>query len=64
MDLPTLDFSKFLRGTPEEKVDFSNRLVDSFKNHGFVKLVNHSVPETLVSQLLQGVRTKNSHHRK
>lgn len=36
MDLPTLDFFKFLCGSKEERSEFSNALVAGFKDHGFV----------------------------
>ena len=55
MDLPTLDFSLFLQGNDREKRALSERLVDSFKKHGFVKLKNHGLPEATVKQFLSAV---------
>ncbi|CAI6236629.1 unnamed protein product [Periconia digitata] len=50
MDLPTLDFSKYLRGTPSEKQQLGEALIKSFVKHGFVKLINHGIPEDIVRQ--------------
>jgi len=46
--LPTLDFAKFLLGNEEEKQQLANELVASFTQHGFAKLVNHSIPDEIV----------------
>ncbi|PVH95008.1 putative gibberellin 20-oxidase [Periconia macrospinosa] len=50
MDLPTLDFSKYLLGTPREKQQLGEALIDSFVKHGFVKLINHGIPEDIVNR--------------
>jgi isopenicillin N synthase-like dioxygenase len=55
MELPTLDFSKFLRGSELERIELSNALVDSFRDHGFVKIINHGVPEGTVQNFLESV---------
>ncbi|KYK57401.1 Major facilitator superfamily [Drechmeria coniospora] len=48
MDLPTLDFSLFAQGSRAESKTLAKALVKSFKDHGFVKLVNHGLPEETV----------------
>ena len=55
MDLPTLDFSQFLYGSEEKRFELAVALVDSFKNHGFVKLINHGIGEETVRNYLSGV---------
>ncbi|MCJ1250454.1 hypothetical protein MMC30_007682 [Trapelia coarctata] len=56
MDLPTLDFSKFLYGSASERTSLGEALVDSFEKHGFVKLINHGVPEETVRAYLKGTK--------
>lgn len=56
MDLPTLDFSQFLHGSTQQRVNLGQKLVASFEKHGFVKLINHGVPESTVKDYLQGVK--------
>jgi isopenicillin N synthase-like dioxygenase len=55
MDLPTLDFSLFNSTIHHEREQFAKQLVDSFINHGFVKLINHGIPEQLVQSFLNAV---------
>lgn len=56
MDLPTLDFAKYLHGTEAERFELCHALVESFRDHGFVKLVNHGLPEVIVQKYLKAVR--------
>ncbi len=53
--LKTLDFSKFLSGTEVERTELARDLVDSFKQHGFAKLINHGVKDEQVSELFRWV---------
>jgi len=55
MDLPSLDFSKFVVGNKQEQVELSRALVESLRKHGFVKLVNHGFPDELVQDILSWV---------
>ncbi|CAO2656556.1 Nn.00g053590.m01.CDS01 [Neocucurbitaria sp. VM-36] len=52
MTLPTLDFDNFLHGTHEAKLELGIALVKSFKDFGFVKLLNHGIPEKVVKDYL------------
>lgn len=54
-DLPTLDFSKFTEGSHQDQVKLGRQLVDSFRNHGFVKLVNHGFPDETITTMLDFV---------
>ncbi|MCJ1393520.1 hypothetical protein MMC18_006395 [Xylographa bjoerkii] len=56
MDLPTLDFAKFLSGSKGERLEVGREIVQSFNNHGFVKLTNHGVPEEVVRNLLKATK--------
>lgn len=56
-NLPTLDFSKFTEGSHLDQVELGKALVDSFKNHGFVKLVNHGFPDETITTMLDFVRS-------
>ncbi|UNI16129.1 hypothetical protein JDV02_002596 [Purpureocillium takamizusanense] len=53
MHLPTLDLSSFHHGSDAERKRLAEDLVQSFKDHGFVKLVNHGVPEDVVRQYMK-----------
>lgn len=55
MDLPTLNFSSFYHGPEKERLEVATALVNSFRKHGFVKLVNHGIPEETVQDYLSGV---------
>lgn len=50
--LPTLDFAKFTHGTHGEKQQLGRALAQSFIDHGFVKLVNHGLPDETITDLL------------
>lgn len=53
--LPTLDFSKFTHGSHLDQLKPGNALVKYFKDHGFVKLINHGLPDVTTEALLQFV---------
>ena len=55
MDLPTLDFSRYRYGSEKIRLELAVTLVKSFENHGFVKLINHGIPEETVYKYLKGV---------
>lgn len=54
--LPTLDFSKFTHGSHIDQRKLGNALVKSFKDHGFVKLLNHGLSDATTEALLEFVR--------
>jgi isopenicillin N synthase-like dioxygenase len=53
--IPTLDFGTFLKGSFEERMDLAKTLVDGFKTHGFVKLINHGVNEEIIKKYQEAV---------
>lgn len=55
MDLPTLDLALFTKGTVAERQKCAEKIVDSFRNHGFVKLTNHGIPEETVKSYMGAV---------
>ena len=52
MKVPTVDFSQFLHGNETQRLAASVALVESFSNHGFVKLINHGVVDASISELV------------
>lgn len=50
--LPTLDFSKFTDGSDVERQELGRSITQSFMDHGFVKLVNHGLPDETIAELL------------
>lgn len=46
--IPTVDLSKFANGTPAEKDAFVRDLGKAFHEVGFVAVVNHGVPKSLI----------------
>jgi isopenicillin N synthase-like dioxygenase len=56
MDLRTLDLQLFTHGSGTESKALAKALVESFRDHGFVKLINHGIPEETVSEYMQAVR--------
>jgi hypothetical protein len=55
-NLPTLDFSKFYTGSEREKMKLGRDLVQSFSDHGFVKLINYSIKDEDISTALDWVK--------
>lgn len=58
MDLPTLDFSLFTKGNKAESKKCAQQIAQSFKDHGFVKLTNHGLPEETVKAYMGAVSAK------
>jgi isopenicillin N synthase-like dioxygenase len=56
MALRTVDLSGFLHGNEEQRRQVAAELVDSLKALGFVRLINHEVPEKTIEGLLEQVR--------
>ena len=46
--IPTVDLSKFTKGSPEEQKAFVHDLGKAFHEVGFVAVVNHGIPKQLV----------------
>lgn len=55
MVLPTLDLSKFAKGTTYERRQLSSQLLHSLTLHGFVKLKGHGISRETIEDLLQWV---------
>ena len=53
-----LDFGKFLHGNEREQKELCRKLVDAFRNEGFVKLRNHGVSNERVSGVFEWVSVK------
>lgn len=61
MELPTLNLSLFENGNVQEREKLASDLLTSLRRHGFVKLVNHGVPEDLISKMWELVCIDISH---
>lgn len=46
--IPTVDLSKFVQGSPEDRKKFVHDLGKAFHEVGFVAVVNHGIPKQLV----------------
>jgi isopenicillin N synthase-like dioxygenase len=46
--IPTVDLSRFTLGDADERADFVQQLGDAFHHVGFVAVVNHGIPKSLV----------------
>ena len=55
MGLPTLDSLRFRQGTLSERRSFANELLQSCSQYGFVKIINHGIPDEKVSELFEWV---------
>ncbi|KAG9241338.1 hypothetical protein BJ878DRAFT_466590 [Calycina marina] len=51
MYIQTLDLSQFTKGSESERRAFASDLLSNFSRNGFVKLVNHGIPDSEVSKL-------------
>lgn len=50
MGLATVDFALFLHGTEEQKETAAALLVNSYRHCGFVRLVNHEIPLSMIEK--------------
>lgn len=57
MNIPVVDLKSFLKGTTEEKVQFSSSLGQAFEEVGFVSVKNHGIPEDLINRLYDTVKS-------
>lgn len=55
MALVTVDFSLFLKGAEEQKQNAAEKIVESFRRCGFVKLVNHGIPLATIKKMEEWV---------
>jgi isopenicillin N synthase-like dioxygenase len=54
--LPNFDFSDFIHGEGEHRIETAKHIVDAFKTYGFVYLVNHGISDAKVEQLFDWSR--------
>jgi len=55
--IPTVDLQKFVSGSDEERQAFVKELGAAFEDVGFVAVKNHGVPDSLIEQLYDDVKT-------
>ncbi|MEY4778319.1 MAG: hypothetical protein RIS13_1067, partial [Bacteroidota bacterium] len=56
MNIPLIDLHHFIKGTTEEKVQFSQTLGRAFEEVGFVSVKNHGIPDELINCLYATVK--------
>jgi hypothetical protein len=61
MALSTLDFELFTKGGETQRQQLGDALTESFRDHGFAKLVNHGVPQPMVEKLFDVVSHTEVH---
>ncbi|MGB1316275.1 MAG: isopenicillin N synthase family dioxygenase [Chitinophagales bacterium] len=54
--IPSVDLSKFVKGTEAEKKQFIKELTDAWKEIGFVTVYNHGVPQELIDAFFEQVQ--------
>lgn len=57
MNIPVVDLNHFIKGTSEEKVQFAASLGKAFEEVGFVSVKNHGIPEVLINNLYETVKS-------
>lgn len=57
MNIPVVDLSLFVNGTPAQKVQFSNDLGKAFEDVGFVSVKNHGIDQQLIDTLYTNVQS-------
>lgn len=50
-----VDASRFILGTPTQQRDFAIELTESVRRCGFVKVINHGLPDELIDELFAWV---------
>jgi isopenicillin N synthase-like dioxygenase len=55
--IPVVDLSKFTQGTPRERTAFVKKLGKAFHEVGFVGVINHGIPKTLVDDFYKEAKT-------
>jgi isopenicillin N synthase-like dioxygenase len=53
--LPLVDIGECIHGQPTERLRASKELVESFENHGFVRLKNHGVSKEFIEEIWKWV---------
>ena len=57
MSIPSVDLAKFTQGTPEERKEFVAELGKAYEEVGFVAVKNHGIPEHLIDELYNYVKS-------
>jgi isopenicillin N synthase-like dioxygenase len=55
MNSPALDHRRFTHGTAQEQAQYATELVQSLKDHSFVKIVNHGLEDATIEELFTRV---------
>ena len=49
MTIPVVDLAQFVDGTPAQQADFVQQLGKAFEEVGFVSVMNHGIPDSLIA---------------
>lgn len=49
-NIPVVDLSQFTNGTDDQKQEFVQQIGNAFKDVGFVGVINHQIPSSLIEQ--------------
>ncbi len=55
MEIPVVDLSNFINGTPEQKHDFVMQLGKAYEEIGFVAVKNHGITDAVISNVYKQV---------
>ncbi|NOT38162.1 MAG: isopenicillin N synthase family oxygenase [Saprospiraceae bacterium] len=55
--IPLVNLQEFLKGTGEQRLDFVGQLSRAFKEIGFVGVINHGIPDNLVSDFYSNAKS-------
>ena len=56
MVTPLLDASKFRNGSPSERQEYAQQLLEQLQGSGFVRITNHGIPNDKVEECFEWVR--------
>jgi isopenicillin N synthase-like dioxygenase len=55
MEVPVLDFSSYVKGPASERERLCKGILENCATFGFMKLVNHGIPDEMVSEVFDWV---------
>ena len=56
VNIPRLDLNDYIKGTPEQRKQFSNHIGKAFNDTGFVTIANHGITQELINELYTEVK--------
>jgi isopenicillin N synthase-like dioxygenase len=56
VNIPRLDLDDYIKGTPEQRKQFSDNIGKAFNDTGFVTIANHGMTQELINDLYTEVK--------